>query len=221
MKKILIFIVFILSLFWQTVYSQTDGKTTCANVEVFLDGVLVEGEPYELKIQGINKYDSLFLKGDGYVHIISDSNAYTLVFHGSPYYSIITVFGYKDGIEHKLLSKKIRYYPAPYQAYFMSSQVGGIYNFNYANKDDLQGAYMIADLINVINVRKPVSSFLMVYKDNEGKTRHIEGDGIIDDEMFAVIKTLPSGTALIFDNIQIDSGYGSFIEVNPFVIFLK
>ena len=223
MKKKALLLVFLFVFFSSNLYCQFDS--TIINNEVYIDmkGGCVEGLPYILTLNASEYYDSLVVKGDENVLIISEFNCYKLVFHGFPYKSIISVYGWKDGIATKIQSEKILFFPAPYQAYLAVLEVGPIFRYSSVDKNKLHGAILKAEMINFINNTQQTKSFSISYRDSLGhwKLLPYEGESVIDDKLFSMIQNLPFGTALKFDFIEIESLYGFPIKVDPLVIFLK
>lgn len=201
----------------------------CAQVksnlpELFLceSGVYLEDVAYQIDYCLTRQYDSTLVVGDENSLVkIDSSNVTKVVFHGEPYYSTVSVFGYSKGVKTLAVSQKFHFLPSPYKA-----QISSILDVSYSgrnrSKESFKGAFVFAKQINIVDAFFCATSFSMIYEDLNGKMVRMNGSCEISDEMYNSICTLPSGHELIFDNIYIESyKYGFQIKVDPIVVFLK
>jgi hypothetical protein len=219
MKKSKILLIFLL-LLAENIHSQYYKDYT--KLYLCESDVYMEDKPYKIYICTNDEFDSITVIGDKNALILNDSNKTKIVvFHGEPYKSTLTVFGYKDGIRKHVITKEFPFQPKPLKAW-IGSPFGTAYSCEYMEKKGFYLANVYASLLNFnISLNLRAESFRMIYYDNKGKLRQINGNYKITDEMYEEICKLSSGQFVIFDNITVKNIYDFLIKVPPIIVFIK
>lgn len=216
--KIKIFLIYLL-LIAVNIQAQKYNKSN--DLYLCESDVYLENEPYTINVCTNEEFDSIMIIGDANSLILTDTNKTKIVvFHGEPYKSTLQVFGYKDGIKKHIITKEIPFQPIPFKAW-IGSPFGTALSGELIEKKSFYLANVYATLINYLDVNFGSETFRMVYYDNKGKLKQINGNYKITEEMYEEICKLSSGQFVIFDNINVKSEYGFLIKVLPIIVFIK
>lgn len=215
-KILLIYLLLIAANIQAQYYEKSNNLYLCES------DVYIEGKPYKINVCTNEEFDSIKIIGDANSLIFTDTNKTKIVvFHGEPYKSTLQVFGYKDGIKKHIITKEIPFQPLPLKAW-IGSPLAACSSGEYLEKKNFYYARVVTSLVNFsVNVNLVSETYRMIYYDNKGKLKQINGNYKITEEMYEEICKLSSGQFIIFDNITVKSEYGFLIKVPPIIVFIK